>query len=251
VTLGSATDQTDPVDFEIELKQEGEEIDRLQEQLHKRTTEYNERLAKKAAGATSTTLEKTSPSPNPSQGQLTLEQRVKALEQELAHLKTSQRKGHHPTEAELAATKKAEKNAPALAVNTPAIAQYNQAQSLLKNNELEKAKEAFLQIISNYPQDIYAEKSYLHLGEIHLQLKNFGEAEKAFKGALMNKLEISLMLQARLGLAEVLVQLDKLDECCQQLKVLQKETLDEGQKKRLKTLLEKVNCQKIDQNKKD
>jgi TolA-binding protein len=256
-TLSSATDQSDPVEFDIELKQEGEEIDKLQEELHKRTTEYNEKLARKAAG-TSTSAGKASPAlkkvapslEEDSKKEMTLEQRVIALEQEVIHLKNPQKKGYHiPTEAELAATKKAEANAPVLVANTPAVAQYNQAQSLLKNNELEKAKEAFLQIIHDYPHDIYAAKSYLHLGEIHLQLKNFGEAEKAFKEALTTKLELPLMTQARLGFAEALRQLDKQEECCQQLKVLEKEALDEDQKKRLKTLVEKTNCQKIDQSK--
>lgn len=241
---GLAADQPDPLEFDIELKREGEEIDRLQEQLHQRTTEYNEKLSKKASGKTSSGNEAYQP-------QKSLEQRVAALEQEMYNLKNNHKKVRHPTQAELDAIKKAEANAPILAVNSPAIAQYNQALSLLKNNELEKAKEAFLKIINDYPQDIYAAKSYVHLGEVNLQLRNFSAAANAFNEALTSQIQLPLMTVARLGLAEALIHLDKQEECCHQLKILEKEVLADDQKKRVKTLLEKTNCHNIGQKKKD
>lgn len=235
--------------FDSELKQEEQEIEKLENELHERTRQYNEKLAQKVVESPA---KQESVHKREHQVNSTLEKRVADLEEELVRLKSSPDKSSRPsTEAEIQATKKAEENAPTLATNSPAVAQYNQALSLFKNNELEKARVAFQQIIDVYSEDIYAAKSYLHLGDIQLQLKNFGEAEKYYKESLLNKLETPLMVKARLGLAKALLQLNKQDDCCQQMKVIQKEILDDSQKKDLENLFIKVDCAKIKKDETD
>ncbi|RZI45357.1 tetratricopeptide repeat protein [Candidatus Finniella inopinata] len=146
------------------------------------------------------------------------------------------------TQAEADATKKASENAPTL-INSPATAQYNQASGLLNKGEFGKAKEAFLCITREYPEDIYAYKAWLHIGDINLKMKNFGDAEEAFSQALTGKLETPLMIDARLGLAEAKMKKEDMKGCCEQLAILQKEQLSNEQKKRLETTLKNASCQ--------
>ena len=177
-----------------------------------------------------------------------LTERVKILEGKCATLENKPPLEGARTQAEAEATKKAVENAPLLAVNSPAMAQYNQANGLLKNDLLKKekldnAKEAFLYITREYPDDIYAYKSWLHIGDIQLKSKNFGEAEKAFTEALAGKLETPLMVDARLGLAEARLQKEDSKGCCEQLAIIQKEQLSAEQKQRYEAALKRAACQ--------
>lgn len=172
-----------------------------------------------------------------------LTERLKALEIKVMVLENPQSLEGARTQAEADATKKAAENAPLLATHSPATAQYNQANALLKQGEFEKAKEAFQYITREYPEDIYAYKAWLHIGDTQLKMKNFGEAEKAFSEALTGKLETPLMIEARLGLAEAKIQREDLKTACEQLTIVQKEQLSPDQKKRLESLLKRAPCQ--------
>jgi len=170
-----------------------------------------------------------------------LTERLEALEIKVMVLENPKSLDGARTQAEADATKKAAENAPSL-VDSPAIAQYNQANGLLKQGELDKAKEAFLYITREYPEDIYAYKSWLHVGDIQLKMKNFGEADKAFSEALTGKLETPLMIDARLGLAEAKTQREDLKAACEQLAIIQKEQLSPEQKQRLEAISKRASC---------
>ena len=163
-----------------------------------------------------------------------LNERVKVLETAIKNSSPPVLEGAR-NQAEADATKKAAENAPTL-VNSPATAQYSQASGLLSKGELEKAKEAFLCVTREYPEDTYAYKAWLHIGDIHLKNSNFGDAQKAFSEALAGPLETPLMIDARLGLAEVKMTIKDTKGCCEQLTVLQKEQLNDEQKKRFNAL---------------
>ena len=175
--------------------------------------------------------------------------RLSAIEERLTAIEVAQ-KDTPPsldgarTGAEAEATKKANETAPQLKI-TPAVAQYNLAFALLKNNELEKAHEAFEQIIKDHPSDIYAQKAQFHLGDIFKKLGKLDQAEVAYSQALTFKLETPTMVESRLGLAETLIGLNKVKPACDQLTILQKEALDADQGKRLHEALKKSGCPKV------
>lgn len=230
----------------------GRNIDELQEQLHRQIERYNQLIAQQAEQSGGTAV---IPAPEmiangtpkvPQGTTMDMIKRIELLENEVATLKAAKPNLEGArTQAEAEATKKAAANAPLLKVDTPATAQYAQAQALMKNGELEKAKEAFLQIVENYPEDAYVPRAYLHLGEIHLHLKNFGEAEKAFTTALTGKLEETLMVDARLGLAQAEFELDKGEKCCNQLTIIQKEPLTDEQNKSFQQLMKRAKCSSL------
>ncbi|MCX7337859.1 MAG: tetratricopeptide repeat protein [Alphaproteobacteria bacterium] len=142
------------------------------------------------------------------------------------------------------AEKKANELAPKLATGTPAVAQYDQANALLKNKEYKKAADAFGTIMNEFPSDPYAVKSRVHLAEALQALGDFTKAEDMYTEALKTKMDDSLMIDCRLGLLEVNLALNKASEACSQITILQKEKLTENQLKRLKDSQGKAHCKK-------
>ncbi len=236
-----------------------QEIEQLQKSLQDKVEAFNAQVEADAVNHTTSapvtvapsetgTVSKAAPSQTVSSTEETdLKKRLEVLELEVAALKKSNNVkplDGARTPEEAAATKKANETAPLLQVNTPAIAQYNQALSLMENNELEKAVEAFDQILKDYPNDPYAHKSQAHLGAIFKQLGKMDEAEKAYSLALTYNLELPIIIECRLGLAEALISLNKFKPACDQLTIIKKESIDSTQKKRLQEALNKASCQK-------
>ncbi len=246
-----ATDQSNPLEAKTALDNQDEQItetghriDELQEKLRGEIERYNQLVAERAGqaekGSVAVAGDEKGVEHHPSTD---LTKRVEQLEREVAALKAGKPDlGGARTTAEAEATKKAFSSAPLLKVDTPATAQYAQAQALMKNGELEKAKESFLQILSSYPEDSYVPRVHLHLGEIHLHLKNYSEAAKYFSLALEGKLEDVLIVEARLGSAEADFHLGKTDSCCQQAALVQKSPLGEDQTKRLQEIVKQAKC---------
>ncbi len=237
------------------------EIEALQSTLQEKVEAFNAQVEQDAENHSPVQSEnaapketKTTNSPTPpTQSQNSdiekLNKRVTALELEVNNLKTATPKPQLPldearTPEEATATKKANEAAPALP-STPAIAQYNQALTLLNNKELEKAAIAFEQILKDHPNDPYAHKAQVHLGDVLRQLGKMDEAGKNYRSALTHDLGAPLMIQSRLGLTEVSIALKDLKTACDQLKIVQKEEgIDGDQKKRLQELLSNSSCQK-------
>ena len=223
-----------------------ENVRKLEEQLHKAVEELNAQLAAEAEKEVPQAATSASHDPHPSPIHIaeTLK-RLDIIEARLAALETTKKDplqgARTPEEAK--ATKEANEKAPKLA-DTPGTAQYNLAFGLLSNKELEKAKEAFEQLLKDYPTDFYAAKSQFHLGDIFKQLGDFVQAEAAYQKALTSKLEEPVMVECRLGLSESLVILGKMKPACEQVAILQKEQLDEKQKNRLQDVSKKASCQK-------
>ncbi|MBY0461581.1 MAG: tetratricopeptide repeat protein [Alphaproteobacteria bacterium] len=228
-----------------------ENVRKLEVQLHKAVEELNAQLAAEADKETEQTVSNTTPDPitfPPVQAQTqptdTVNKRLDAIEIRLSVLeKAKQDLQGARTAEEAKATKEANEKAPALP-DTPGTAQYNLAFGLLSNNELEKAKEAFEQLIKDYPADSYTPKAQFHLGDIFRKLGDFARAETAYQTALAHKLEEPVMVECRLGLAESLVSLNKMKPACEQVTILQKEPLDAKQKERLQEISKKATCQK-------
>ena len=225
-----------------------ENVRRLEEQLHKAVDELHAQLAADADKEVPQAVVNVTPDPSSisSQTQATesLNKRLDAIEARLSVLeKPKQDLQGARTPEEAKATKEANEKAPKFP-DTPGAAQYNLAFGLLSNNELEKAKVAFEQIIKDYPLDSYAQKAQFHLGDILKQLGDFVQAETAYQKALTYKLEEPVMVQCRLGLAEALIGLNKMKPACEQVTILQKEQLDEKQKGRLQEVSKKASCQK-------
>lgn len=224
-----------------------EKVKRLEDQLHKAVEELNTQLAVEAEKEQSQTVTNPAqePCPPPVQVVDNVSKRIEAIEARLALLEKSKQdplQGARTLE-EAKATKEANERAPKLP-DTPGTAQYDLAFGLLKNNELNKAKEAFEQLLRDYPLDTYAPKAQFHLGDIFRQLGDFTQAEITYQRALTHKLEEPVMVECRLGLAETLISLSKTKPACEQVTILQKEQLDEKQKSRLQEVSKKASCQK-------
>lgn len=243
------------VDLSPEAAALNQEIEQLQKTLQDKVVAFNDRVAQDASGSavsesktTVSNIVETQPKglaqSAPTSKEPDLKERVEALERELKAIKEAKPADGARTPEEAAATKKANDTAPLLPTNTPAVAQYNQALTLLENNEFEKAAGAFEQILKDYPNDPYAHKAQAHLGEVFRKLGKMDEAERAYNLALTNHLESPLMVECRLGLAETLIALNKLKPACDQLAIVQKESIDPTQKKRLQEALVKGSCQK-------
>ncbi len=232
------------------------EIKKMQDELQAKVEVYNEQVAQDAANhevsvpepvakETPTTILPAQQKPTTTIPEKSdLEKRVESLERELKALKDAKPADGARTLEEAAATKKANDTAPLLPTNTPAVAQYNQALTLLENNEFEKAAGAFEQILKDYPNDPYAHKAQAHLGEVFRKLGKMEEAEKAYSLALTYNLESPIMVECRLGLAETLLSLNRLKPACDQLVIVQKESIDPTQKRRLQEALGTASCQK-------
>ncbi|MBY0281861.1 MAG: tetratricopeptide repeat protein [Alphaproteobacteria bacterium] len=228
-----------------------ENVRNLELQLHKAVEELNAQLAAEADRETHQAANNAVSEPiTPPQAQVQIQaaesvnKRLDAIECRLLVLeKGKQDLQGARTPEEAKATKDANEKAPILP-NTQGIAQYNLAFGLLSNNELEKAKDAFEQLIKDYPTDSYASKAQFHLGDIYRKLKDPTKAEAAYQTALAHKLEEPVMVECRLGLAESLIDLNKLKQACEQVTILRKEQLDEKQKGRLQEISQKASCQK-------
>lgn len=224
-----------------------EKVKRLESQLQKAVEELNTQLATEAEKETPQTATNSlqEPCPPPIQVVDNVSKRLEAIETRLTALEKSKQDplqgARTPEEAK--ATKEANEKAPKL-LDTPGLAQYELAYALLKNNEYDKAKEAFEQFLKDYPLDAYAAKAQFHLGDIFKQLGDLTQAETNYQKALTHKLEEPVMVECRLGLAETLVSLNKTKPACEQVTILQKEQLDEKQKSRLQEVSKKASCQK-------
>lgn len=224
-----------------------EKVKRLESQLQKAVEDLNTQLAveaeKEIPQANTNSLQ--DPCPPPVQVVDNVTKRFEAIELRLAALEKSRQdplQGARTIE-EAKATKEANEKAPKLA-DTPGLAQYELAYALLKNNEYDKAKEAFEQFLKDHPLDAYAAKAQFHLADILKQLGDLIQAETSYQKALTYKLEEPVMVECRLGLAETLIGLNKMKSACEQVTILQKEQLDEKQKNRLQEVSKKASCQK-------
>lgn len=132
---------------------------------------------------------------------------------------------------------------PTLDTKSPALAQFNQAMALFNaglktgsKEDLKNAAEAFELITTTYPDETYANKSFVHGGDAHLKLGNTDEAQKCYKLAITKPLDRQNAIRARLGYGETLVAKNNKEGACSQIKALSKETLDEEQRKRFDAL---------------
>lgn len=139
---------------------------------------------------------------------------------------------------------------PTLDTKSPALAQFNQAMALfnagIKTNskaDLKNAAEAFELITKTYPDETYANKSFVHGGDAHLKLGNIDEAQKCYKIAITKPLDRQNAIRARLGYGETLVAKNNKADACSQIKVLSKEIFDEEQKKRFNALTVAAACE--------
>ncbi|MES2607914.1 MAG: hypothetical protein V4544_04210 [Pseudomonadota bacterium] len=140
--------------------------------------------------------------------------------------------------------------APTLDTKSPALAQFNQAMALFNagvksrsKEDLKNAAEAFELITTTYPDETYANKSFVHGGDAHLKLGNIDEAQKCYKMAITKPLDRQNAIRARLGYGETLMAKNNKEDACSQLKVLSKEILNDEQKKRFDTLKIAASCE--------
>lgn len=138
---------------------------------------------------------------------------------------------------------------PTLDTKSPALAQFNQAMALFNagiktgsKSDLKNAAEAFELITTTYPDETYANKSFVHGGDAHLKLGNIDNAQKCYKVAITKPLDRQNAIRARLGYGETLMAKNKKEDACSQIRVLSKETLDEEQKKRFDALKMTASC---------
>jgi TolA-binding protein len=139
---------------------------------------------------------------------------------------------------------------PTLDTKSPALAQFNQAMTLFNagvktgsKTDLKNAAEAFELITATYPDETYANKSFVHGGDAHLKLGNIDAAQKCYKVAITKPLDRQNAIRARLGYGETLIAKNNKEDACSQIKVLSKETLDEEQKKRFDALKITASCE--------
>ena len=140
--------------------------------------------------------------------------------------------------------------APTLDTKSPALAQFNQAMALFNagvksrsKEDLKNAAEAFELITTTYPDETYANKSFVHGGDAHLKLGNIDEAQKCYKMAITKPLDRQNAIRARLGYGETLMATNNKEDACSQLKVLSKEILFDEQKKRFDALKIAASCE--------
>ncbi len=138
---------------------------------------------------------------------------------------------------------------PTLDTKSPALAQFNQAMALFNagiktgsKEDLKNAAEAFELITTTYPDETYANKSFVHGGDAHLKLGNIDAAQKFYKLAITRPLDRQNAIRARLGYGETLMAKNNKTDACSQIKVLSKETFDEEQKKRFDALKMTASC---------
>ncbi len=138
---------------------------------------------------------------------------------------------------------------PTLDTKSPALAQFNQAMALFNaglktgsKEDLKNAAEAFELITTTYPDETYANKSFVHGGDAHLKLGNIDHAQKCYKVAITKPLDRQNAIRARLGYGETLMTKNNKADACSQIKVLSKETLDSEQKKRFDALKTAASC---------
>jgi TolA-binding protein len=148
-----------------------------------------------------------------------------------------------------ATEKAAEEPAPSLDTQSPALAQFNQAMALFNagiksgsKEDLKNAAEAFELITTTYPEDTYANKAFVHAGNVHFKLGNIDEAQKFYKIAITKPLDRTNAIRARLGYGETLLAKNNKAEACGQIKALSKELLTDDQKKRFDLLKTAASC---------
>lgn len=232
-------EEADSINYDNELKISGAGIDELQEKLHKAVEKHNELVKQKAHRSIKNNPhenEENSSNQSISSQDLkdrlkVLEEKVKVLEKKLSHLPSVATEARIPIQ-------------PSALVTTSATAQYNQAHALFKNEEYTKARDAFKQIISAYPQDPYAKKSYLHWGNSCLKLGEYDEAIRIFRQSLTLNLETAFLLEIKISLAEALLKNKDLKSCCHQLRDLEKEVLSIEQKDRVSQYSKAAGCSK-------
>jgi TolA-binding protein len=220
------------------LSDSEQRIQKLEAELNKEINRNNA-IRAKLAGQADTVIPESSKAEEHNLTELV--KKVKTLEEDVARLKGLKLDGSR-TEAEALATKDAQAHAPQLDVNSPLLAQYNQASSLYAKGELALAREAFMQITktSDVPAtDMYVTRSWQHLGEIHKKEKNFRLSEEAYKEALKRPLPMPMAIECRLGISETLMSLGETKEACDHvaaLEKMEKQHMDPSQKARLASL---------------
>ncbi|MDP3371494.1 MAG: hypothetical protein Q8S21_01160 [Candidatus Paracaedibacteraceae bacterium] len=130
-------------------------------------------------------------------------------------------------------------------LNSPAIAQFNQAMALFKSGtkeDLKKAAEAFETITKTYPEEVYSDKAYAHAAEAYQRIGNIDEAQKCYKIAITKPLDTQNAIRARLGYGETSWLKSNKEDACSQVRVLSKEILNDDQKKRLNALKVSASC---------
>ncbi len=126
---------------------------------------------------------------------------------------------------------------------TQVVAQYDQAMKFLASTEdgaQEKAIEAFEEIINTYPDDVYANKSYVHAAQACLNIKAYDKALAYFKIALLKNLDVSTAVTVRIGYAKALAASGKAQDACKQLGFLKKQEMDVVQKQDYEDLMGRV-----------
>ncbi len=124
---------------------------------------------------------------------------------------------------------------PSINTKSPALAQYNQAMALINEGTVDaytKATKAFEFIIQSYPDDEYANKSYLHAGDAYANVGKLDDAKRCYKAAITKLLPAHSIISARLGLADVYVKQADKEKAAEQIKMLKREKFTEDQRNR-------------------
>ncbi len=160
---------------------------------------------------------------------------------EISESKTKDTHNAHATATAHAADTKATEAAlksdtiPTINTKSPALAQYNQAMTLLDEHNdraYAKAAKAFEFIIEAFPDDEYANKSYLHAGDAYHKIGKLDEAKHYYKAAITKLLPAHSVINARLGLAEVYLKNADKEKAAEQIKMLKREKFMEDQRNR-------------------
>ncbi len=124
---------------------------------------------------------------------------------------------------------------PSINTKSPALAQYNQAMALINEGTVDaytKAAKAFEFIIRSYPDDEYANKSYLHAGDAYANVGKLDDAKRCYKAAITKLLPAHSIISARLGLADIYVKQADKEKAAEQIKMLKREKFTEEQRSR-------------------
>lgn len=226
-----------------QIKSADREVKELEKALQERVDEYNRLIQLKSAGR-----KEPDHSYHPKgfvcsdEDESSDQKKLSNLEKRVAELelKTDPKKKLESERSHL--EKKASLTAPSLQAESEARAQYEQALSLLKNNELQKALGSFEVIVTDYPNDIYASRAQVQKAVIELKLHNYGNSIKSCEKALKMDLDDIHTNTIRITLASSYAATDQKHNACPVFKKIDKKHLDSDQKSEYTKLGTQLKC---------
>lgn len=105
-------------------------------------------------------------------------------------------------------------------INTNDIPHYQEAFDLLSDHQYEKAQQAFLAYIGNYPNGKYIADAHYWLGEIYNIDKNYRNAESEFQRIVANYPQCAKVTDAQLKLAMIHANTGKIDKAKTELRAI-------------------------------